>query len=701
MQINSIKFKNFNSYGDELIELKFGKESSLNLLKGLNGSGKCLSKDTEIEIHILDPILKEKFLIFLKKNNKKLKCTLKDLYEFNKLNNSISNGSGDFMVKTKFGNKAIKNIAITAINSIQYKITTETGKSIISSPDHLFYYEGWKKTKLFTKGDFIETKEGLEKIIDIEILKEKADLFDIEVEEVKEFYANDFRSHNSTISNILCFGLYGKVAGKNKTDLPNRTNDNLYVEVDLFSCNKKVTIKRGINPNLFEIIVDGENKDEGKIDNMQNYLNDEILNIPFTVFNNMLVLSINNFKSFLTMSPKQKKLIIDKIFGFGVLNAIKKDVKEERKLNKKQIDDIESSVITLKRTLDEINEKIENQKQLNTDKIIEFEQNKAEIEIELIDKKSKLQLLKDKLTKLKQNKKEKNDNFVINNTVLKTLKSTLDVYNKGKCPLCLNDLSHNHDIFETVEEEYIDTNEQLISLKKDLDFLNSNIEKCNLYINQLTKEINSHINQISIYNNKIQELNYKEKSNLNELHEDILSQLLNKKSQLNDLKIEDNFLYTFLQFVGDDGIKKMALSTVIPSLNEQIVKMCNDMHLNYIVQFDTNFNSQIYTTKKTEVSPKSLSTGQKKVIDFICVISLLKVLKIRFPSINILFLDEIFSSIDSDRIYEITKALRRLTTEMHLHVFVVNHANLPSEYFDMIYETKIENGFSVINKSET
>ena len=67
MQINSIKFKNFNSYGNDLIELEFDKKSSLNLLKGLNGSGKCLSKNTEIEIDILDPALKEEFLKFLKK----------------------------------------------------------------------------------------------------------------------------------------------------------------------------------------------------------------------------------------------------------------------------------------------------------------------------------------------------------------------------------------------------------------------------------------------------------------------------------------------------------------------------------------------------------------------------------------------------------------------------------------------------------
>lgn len=545
MQINSIKFKNFNSYGNDLIELEFDKKSSLNLLKGLNGSGK------------------------------------------------------------------------------------------------------------------------------------------------------------STISNILCFGLYGKVAGKNKTDLPNRTNKNLYVEIDLFSKNKRVVIKRGIQPNIFEIIVDGEEKDEGKIGNMQSYLDDDILQIPFSVFNNMLVLSINDFKSFLTMTPSQKKSIIDKIFGFGVLNSIKEHVKDEKREIKKSIDDITSSIETLKITLKDIDEKIENQNQFNFDKKLEYEQNKTEIEIDLVDKKEKLKVLTEHLNKFKKEKKKFSEETVINNTVLKTLKSTLDVYNKGKCPLCLNNLDHNHDIYETVQNEYIETNELLISLNSDIDKLNKNITKCNNFIKELNNEIIKNNSQVSIYENKIEELQQKEKSDLNQLQEDILKQLVDKKNLLNDLMIEDNFLFQFLEFVGDDGIKKMALATVIPSLNEQIVKMCNEMHLNYIVQFDATFDSQIYTSKKEEVSPKSLSTGQRKVIDFICVISLLKVLKIRFPSINILFLDEIFSSIDSDRIYEITKALRKLTEEMNLHVFVVNHADLPSEYFDMIYETKIENGFSIINKSET
>lgn len=70
MQINQIRFKNFNSYGDELIEINFNKKNSLNILLGLNGTGKCLSKDTELEIDIEDPEIREQFINFLKNKNK-------------------------------------------------------------------------------------------------------------------------------------------------------------------------------------------------------------------------------------------------------------------------------------------------------------------------------------------------------------------------------------------------------------------------------------------------------------------------------------------------------------------------------------------------------------------------------------------------------------------------------------------------------
>jgi DNA repair exonuclease SbcCD ATPase subunit len=69
-------------------------------------------------------------------------------------------------------------------------------------------------------------------------------------------------------------------------------------------------------------------------------------------------------------------------------------------------------------------------------------------------------------------------------------------------------------------------------------------------------------------------------------------------------------------------------------------------------------------------------------------------LKIRYPSLNILFLDEIFSSVDADGVYEIIKILNDVSKENRLNTWVINHTELPTELFDKRVEVVKEGGFS-------
>ena len=89
-----------------------------------------------------------------------------------------------------------------------------------------------------------------------------------------------------------------------------------------------------------------------------------------------------------------------------------------------------------------------------------------------------------------------------------------------------------------------------------------------------------------------------------------------------------------------------------------------------------------------------MSTGERKKAGFIIIIALLKMLKVRYPSFNLLFLDEIFSSIDSAGIYEIIKILRETSKESDLNTWVINHAELTLELFDRRVEATKEGGFS-------
>ena len=54
----------------------------------------------------------------------------------------------------------------------------------------------------------------------------------------------------------------------------------------------------------------------------------------------------------------------------------------------------------------------------------------------------------------------------------------------------------------------------------------------------------------------------------------------------------------------------------------------------------------------------------KKKLDFAVLIAVIKLMKIRFSSVNILFLDEIFSSVDPDGVHSILNTLRKLSDDL-------------------------------------
>ena len=105
--------------------------------------------------------------------------------------------------------------------------------------------------------------------------------------------------------------------------------------------NIEVVIERGLSPSYFKVLLNGIEFDKAGKKSVQDYLEEEVYGIPYHVFKNIIILSVNDFKSFLTMSPNDKKQIIDRMFGFSILNDMQKAIKEERKNLKIDLDSYE------------------------------------------------------------------------------------------------------------------------------------------------------------------------------------------------------------------------------------------------------------------------------------------------------------------------------------------------------------------------
>ena len=507
----------------------------------------------------------------------------------------------------------------------------------------------------------------------------------------------------STLAKVITYLCYGKVEGAALKDLPNRVNGALWGKIWMESKGNSIEIERGINPGIFNVKLNGSEYDvAGKV-NLQDFLETEIYEIPYHVFKHVIILSVNDFKSFITMSPYDKKRIIDKIFGFSIINEMAESIKEQRRSIIEEIRTYDDEIRTLNESIDSVYDKIEQIELLSAAKDA-----------------SKVKKLKDDLIALNKNRKKLNT--FTNSTKIKleeldldsrnkasehstvehkisNVKSDLKLFENSTCPTCTAPLTSDFHLGIKKEKE-----ESLITLNKQFKSIKAEYEDSVLKLHDLrTKGRQIHVKagqletQMENIKSKLIELSEKNESDSSSDLKQLVKDFNTRKKGKSDNKLksegEDFYLTILENLMGEGGIKNLAVRSILPSFNNHILLMGREMGIPFGIRFDDKFNCTLHHLG-TEISPKTLSTGEKKKVDFVIIMALMKMIKVRFPSLNILFLDEIFSSIDSDGVYHIINILHNLIQDIGLNTFVINHTVLPSEYFDKKLEITKDAGFS-------
>jgi len=508
----------------------------------------------------------------------------------------------------------------------------------------------------------------------------------------------------TTIANAIVFGLYGKVEGVKLGDLPNRINKELWVKVHVRCGTMDVVVERGLAPSRFSVTINGVEYDKAGKKSVQDYLEEEVYGIPYHVFKNIIILSINDFKSFLTMTPSDKKQIIDKMFGFSVLNDMQRMVKEDRKVLKSDLDNFESeltqineSIVQVKMQLNKLQaeseEKNKDKIQELKDKLVKFDDNKKKLE----DANSKIVT---SLGELREELSTKNVSYSNLNYELQSLKKKLALYEKNSCPTCeapLDTEFHNSKKQE-FEETAATIPSKMEALESEVGTVKTSIQSAEQKQGAIRDKVSALKTNMQVIKGELIKIqksstDVEQFAHLQNLIDQFKSQEETKEVDKSSISNEYYFLETIEAILGEDGIKNMAVKTILPGLNANIAAMINTMHLPFHIRFDDKFNCVINHLGE-EINPMTLSTGERKAADFIIIIAIIKILKLRFPQLNLLFLDELLSSVDSDGVYNILKILAQVIKENKINTFVINHSVLPHEIFDKKIQIYRDNGFS-------
>ena len=520
------------------------------------------------------------------------------------------------------------------------------------------------------------------------------------------------------------YTLYGKVkSGKTKkwhklSTLPNRINGELLNKIKFNSGGVDVEVKRGISPNTLDLVENGVLNERAGKTNIDEKI-EKYIGMDIETFKSFISMSINDFKNFISLTNEEKQLLLDKLFNLEVINILNGVLKDLNKNNKLRLASFDAEIKTLDESIDSIKRSI--------DKAIEREKQEAQLALErekediqseidritseMNSKKDDYKSLKEKIEKIKQKENEvieeldvEKRQYLNTQNDIKNVQREIDLYDSGKCPTCRTDFNSDH--FVSLRSSLVGKKIGFENIKVEIEGNITKVKERQTKLKTLSETTTNSFNDLNFllrnYKSEIDKLTKKKESqqvpvsttpsvNIQEFQSTI-GDLEDKKkisSSSSTVCKEKELYYKELNRIfGEDGVKKSIISGIIKPINHFISENIKKMMLPFDVRLDETFTAEIKSLG-VPVEHDSLSTGETKKINISILIAYLKLIRTK-KHINILFLDEVFSSIDIEGIDSILGLLKSFANDYNINIFVVHHAILSQEMFDRIIKVNKE-----------
>lgn len=513
-------------------------------------------------------------------------------------------------------------------------------------------------------------------------------------------------SGKSTILSLPCIALFGKTPGLTKSAVHNRINKHGWVKAVIEKGGHEYVIERSFTPNDLQVFRDGVNINSYGTSSAQDYIDKEIADIPIKAFSNMISISMKKFKSFLTMSPADRKEIIDRVFNLEVVNIAYEKIKKDAREIGNMINSNNNSLFQLTQTLNnatfeltklqESDKSSENQATINANNIkIQKDNDNIKKLTDVLTEHTKKQTdASNTINSIKQQQYENNYNIQV-------IQQKINLYSQDKCPTC--GMSFSSESIKTLKGQLDNLLNQKLEITKDLEKkakdANNDYNAITEYLGKLNTaifQLNYDIQQLTAQNNALSEQlkQSAEYQGINNIINNTTTQINDIKTQLekDSAKLKELQILTTVYSI--DGVKQKVIVNYLPILNKEIAEGLELVNFPYQLEIDMKFEPHLKELG-VELTPESLSDGEETRVDLIVLCSLFKLLKRRFPSINILSIDEVLSSLDNETSGMVLDFLRHFAQENNLSCFIVSHTDLYLDNFNKIINVE-KKGFSRI-----
>ncbi len=494
-------------------------------------------------------------------------------------------------------------------------------------------------------------------------------------------------SGKSTLLDALTFALFNKpFRTVSKPQLINTINGkNCLVEINFSIGSKNYTIKRGLQPRVFDITVNGEQIDKNaNIRDFQKYLEESILKLNYKSFTQIVMLGSASFTPFMQLHLGARREIIEDILDISIftsMNAVLKgkltQLENDKRIVEGEIDvakqkcnlqetyiktledDKSSKVTQILNDIKETNNAIETA----TEEAQRFGKEKQEVG-PVSEKKRKLEEFRSKFE-----------------SQISTHRKELEFFhNNEECPTCQQGIEHDHKDLMTQRDE-----QKISELEKALEELNTKYSEVEVLV-QKVQELDEKIietNNEVITQQRIQqrlqlELSDTETKTGNITDEKkklktLAKNTVKKVETRADLNNNEHYFNVAKSMLQDTGIKTKIIKAYLPIINKLVNKYLAAM--DFFVQFDLDetFKETIKSRHRDKFSYASFSEGEKQRIDLALVFTWRTIAKMKnSASTNILLLDEVFdSSLDVNGTEFVMNLLNTIGDDTN--VFVISH----------------------------
>ena len=517
----------------------------------------------------------------------------------------------------------------------------------------------------------------------------------------------------STMLDALTFVLFNKPFRKiNKPQLVNSQNErDCLVEIEFEINTRQYLVRRGIKPNVFDIVVNGTELHREADDRaMQRVLEDNILKVNYKSFTQIVILGSSTFVPFMQLTSANRREVIEDLLDiriFSLMNNILKDkirtqkdqvksldlkkenLKDKMKMQQNFIDELENrgkqNIDSNNTKITKLMEEVDNY-MLENEKLEEELQNTTKKQEEVTgarQKLSKLNTLRGKISQ-KVSAITKEHKFFMENTVCPTCTQEIeesfrlnkidDVQNKAK------ELKEGFDELESTikfeqerERQFNALSQEIINLTHGISQNNTRVGGNQRQIRDLEQEIQTITENLANRNTEHEKLD-EFKSNLAHT----FAELSDKKQEI----VHHDFAYSLLK---DDGVKTKIIRKYLPFINQQVNRYLQMMDFYINFHLDEEFKETVKSPIHEDFSYSSFSEGEKMRIDLALLFTWREVARVKNSvNTNLLIMDEVFdSSLDGFGTDEFLKIIRYVIKDAN--IFVISHKQDMRDKFESEY----------------